>query len=62
MKISSKVYLLADHTKFGVMSLYNFAQVGDLDGIITDKDSGEEFEELCREKDVTLYIAQREEL
>ncbi len=61
MKISSKVYLLADHTKFGVMSLYNFAQIEELDGIITDRKPDEEFAERCREKDVTLMIAEQEE-
>ena len=58
MKISGKVYLLADHFKFGVTSLYSFAKLGDLDGIVTDKALPKEFTETLKEEDVTLYVAE----
>lgn len=58
MEISSKIYLLADHSKFGVKSLYSFARIRDLDGIFTDKRAPKEIEKYCREEGVSLYTAE----
>lgn len=36
MEISKKVYLLAEHKKFGIDALYNFGSIKDVDSIIVD--------------------------
>ena len=40
---SSKVYLMADHSKFGVIAYNHFAQLSNLDYVITDKRPDDQF-------------------
>ncbi len=57
MKISSKIILLIDHSKFDVMSLYNFASIDELDYLITDKKVSKEYEKAFSEVDVEVLVA-----
>lgn len=51
---SREKYLLADSSKFGVVSLLTYCNVDDLNGIITDQEPEEEFLEYAREHQVDI--------
>ena len=51
---SREKYLLADSSKFGVVSLLTYCNVDDLNGIITDGEPEEEFLEYAREHQVDI--------
>lgn len=57
MNISSKVILLADHEKFDVMSLYNFASLDQIDVLITDEKIAKEYTTLLQDAEVQVQIA-----
>ena len=54
MRKSREKYLLADSSKFGVVSLLTYCNVDDLNGIITDGEPEEEFLEYAREHQVDI--------
>lgn len=58
MKIGQEIILLADHTKFGVMSLYNIAPIEELDYLITDKRVNKEYEQAFKEANVKVLVAE----
>ena len=56
IKISQKVILLADHTKFGSVSTAFLAPVEDIHVIVTDKKTNQEYIELFREKGIEVHV------
>ena len=48
---------LADHAKFGIVSVYNICPVDQLNYLITDSGTPEEYLQPYREKGVTVHIA-----
>ncbi|NCB93098.1 MAG: DeoR/GlpR transcriptional regulator [Clostridia bacterium] len=57
VKKSLEKYLLADSSKFGVVSLLTYSDVDDLTGIITDKQPDEDFCEYAAEHQVQIIVA-----
>lgn len=58
VKKSMQNYLLADSSKFGVVSLLTYCDVEDLTGIITDQLPEESFCEYAKEHQVELILAE----
>lgn len=57
VKKSIRKYLLADSSKFGVVSLLTYADIDDFDGIITDRRPDETFCEYAKEHQVEIIIS-----
>jgi DeoR/GlpR family transcriptional regulator of sugar metabolism len=57
IKISQKVILVADHTKFGSVSTAFLAPVEDIHVIVTDKNTDQEYIHLFREKGIEVIVA-----
>jgi len=57
IKISQKVILVADHTKFGSVSTAFMAPVEDLHVIVTDKGTDPEYIQLFRDKGIQVIVA-----
>lgn len=57
IQIGQKVILAADHTKFGSVSTAFLAPLEDVDVIVTDKETDEEFIQLLREKGIEVILA-----
>ena len=57
LKISQKVILVADHSKFGSVSTAFLAPVEDIHVIVTDKETDQEYINLFREKGIETIIA-----
>ncbi len=57
MDVSERVVLLADHSKFDVVSLMRFADLKDIDVLITDTAPPAEYERYCAEQQMQLQIA-----
>ena len=51
-----RIYLLVDHDKINKVSMYTYADMSMLSGIITDSEPEKEFTEYCKEKDITLIF------
>lgn len=51
-------YLLCDSSKYGNNSLMSYADISDINCLITDEDCPQELAELCRIKDVQLITAE----
>jgi DeoR family myo-inositol catabolism operon transcriptional repressor len=56
MEISERVVLLADHSKFDVVSLMRFADLKDIDVLITDAAPPTEYERYCAEHQVEMVV------
>lgn len=57
MTVSERVILLVDHTKFDVVSLMTFADLKDIDIVITDTNPPQEYVQYCAEHDVEIVVA-----
>lgn len=57
IKNSEKAYLLVDSSKYGRTSLMTFANLSQMERIITDEGAGPEFIELCRQHNVEITKA-----
>lgn len=52
---SRKVYLVADHTKFGRNAMVRLGNINEIDAIFTDRDIPSDLKELAHVSDVVLY-------
>lgn len=50
-------YLLADISKFGKSTLLTYAQLSEIDGIVTSEPLPEEYRTFCRDHHVNIYVA-----
>lgn len=57
MEVSERVVLLADHSKFDVVSLMKFADLKDIDVLITDAAPPSEYVGYCAEHQVQIRVA-----
>lgn len=57
IKISSSVIVLADHAKFDKMSLYTFADMADINIMVTDEKPTEDYIEMFKKSHTELFIA-----
>jgi len=55
---SRKVYLVADHSKFGRNAMVKLGHIKEIDTLITDKAPPEQLMEVLRNNDVTLELTQ----
>jgi DeoR family glycerol-3-phosphate regulon repressor len=55
---SQKVYLVADHSKFGRNTMVKLGHIKEIDTLITDKAPPEQLMETLRNNDVSLELAQ----
>ncbi|MGR9048081.1 DeoR/GlpR family DNA-binding transcription regulator [Halobacillus faecis] len=60
IKQAEQVIVLADHTKFGVTEFFTFAELEDVDVIITDQLPDEEFQQRLQEHHVDLIVTEEE--
>ena len=56
IKISSQVITLVDHVKFDKMSLYTFANMDEVDVIVTDREPSADYIEACQKAHTKLLI------
>lgn len=54
---AADITVLIDHSKFGLRSLASFADLTQVNRIITDRPPGSELAEACRQSGVELFIA-----
>lgn len=54
---SRKVYLVADHTKFGRNAMVRLGNIKEIDAIFTDRDVPADLKELALASDVAIYVA-----
>ena len=54
LKSSKEIYIMADNTKFDLISLYTFANFSDIDGIITNIEPNENYKNFCEANKVKL--------
>ena len=55
MRSAKKVLLAVDHTKFDKTSFIRFAEISDVDMVVTDKEPSEEWKNLFTSNNVELY-------
>ncbi len=55
LKSTKEVYIMADSSKFGSISLYTFADFKDIDGIITDVEPSESYKKICEANHIKLF-------
>jgi DeoR family glycerol-3-phosphate regulon repressor len=60
MANARRVFLVADHTKFGRSAITRIGHISDVSAIFTDSAPPPEFETLIQEFGITLHIAQEE--
>ncbi|CDQ18433.1 DNA-binding transcriptional regulator of sugar metabolism, DeoR/GlpR family [Halobacillus karajensis] len=60
IKQAEQVIVLADHTKFGVTEFFSFADLNDVDVIITDRLPDEDFRQCLNEANVDLIVTEEE--
>ncbi|REJ09850.1 DeoR/GlpR family DNA-binding transcription regulator [Halobacillus trueperi] len=60
IKQAEQVIVLADHTKFGVTEFFTFAELEDVDVIITDQLPDEEFQQKLQDHHVDLIVTEEE--
>jgi DeoR family transcriptional regulator, myo-inositol catabolism operon repressor len=58
IEVSAQVILLVDHTKFDTVSLVTFAELKDLDTLITDTPPPPEYSAYCAEHGVNIMVAE----
>ena len=52
---SKKVYLVADHSKFGVIAYNHFAQLTNIDAVITDRRPDDQFMSIFESNHIEVY-------
>ena len=57
---SKKVFLVADHTKFGRDAMVRLCNVTDIHALFTDRRPPADFEGMLTQANVTLYVAEEE--
>ncbi|GAK58115.1 DNA-binding protein IolR [Candidatus Vecturithrix granuli] len=57
MEVSEQIILLADHTKFDAVSLVTFAELHDIDIVITDQSPPLPYNHYCTEHNVSIVVA-----
>lgn len=57
-KMADEVFLLADHTKFGVTTFVRFAEISEIDTVITDSAIDPEYLELLSANNVNVETAE----
>jgi DeoR/GlpR family transcriptional regulator of sugar metabolism len=57
IEISERVVLLVDQSKFDVVSLMKFADLKDIDIVITDTEPPAEYARYCKEHRVHILVA-----
>lgn len=57
IKNSEKSYLLIDSSKFGRTSLMTYANIAQMERIITDEEADKDFVELCRQSNVGITLS-----
>jgi DeoR/GlpR family transcriptional regulator of sugar metabolism len=57
IEISERVMLLVDHTKFDVVSLMAFADLKDIDVIITDTPLSNKYAACCIDHGIEVIVA-----
>jgi DeoR family glycerol-3-phosphate regulon repressor len=55
---SRKVFLAADHTKFGRNAMVRLGNIGEIDALFTDRQPAEALTEVMNARDVELHVAQ----
>lgn len=60
IKAASKVVIVADHTKFGRDAMVRFAELSEVDAIVTDPGVSQEYRDLLRDRGVSLILATEE--
>jgi len=58
MEISERVVLLADHSKFDVVSLMKFADLSDVDMLVTDRSPEREYLTYCAEQHIDVVVTE----
>lgn len=53
---SRKVYLVADHTKFGRNAMVRLGNIKEIDAIFTDRDAPADLKELAHASDVAIHV------
>jgi DeoR family transcriptional regulator, myo-inositol catabolism operon repressor len=61
MQVSEQVILLVDHTKFDTVSLVKFADVQDVDVIVTDRMPPQKYFDYCAEHAQKIIVAEKED-
>lgn len=56
VKVSSQTIILADHTKFGVVSLYTFLDFGKVDILITDQQPQQQYIDCFNQNKIQLIV------
>jgi len=57
--VSEQIILLVDHTKFDTVSLVTFADLKDIDVLITDQAPPSEYFQYCAEHDVEIIVTNK---
>ncbi|MFG6146799.1 DeoR/GlpR family DNA-binding transcription regulator [Halobacillus sp. B23F22_1] len=57
---AQQVTVLADHTKIGVTDFFQYAELADVDLLITDRTPSEEFQQLLENHQVELLVTEEE--
>lgn len=57
-KMANEVFLLVDHTKFGITTFVRFAELDEIDTVITDSGIDPEYLEMLIENDVNVETAE----
>jgi DeoR family myo-inositol catabolism operon transcriptional repressor len=57
MDVSEQIILLVDHTKFDTVSLVTFAELKDIDILITDSTPPPNYFHYCAEHNVKIIVA-----
>ena len=60
IRSARQIILVADSTKFGQISVTHFADLTDIDTIITDNGVSDEYREILAEREIELIIADQE--
>jgi DeoR family glycerol-3-phosphate regulon repressor len=61
MANSRRVFLVADHTKFGRSAMTRIGHISEVDAIFTDARPSDDFMARIEEAGVSLYIASQEQ-
>ena len=60
LQVSERRILLVDHTKFEIVSLVTFADLQDIDLLITDQAPPQEYFQHCEEYEVDIIVAEED--
>lgn len=62
IKQAKQVIVLADHTKLGITDFFRFANLNDIDLLITDKTPPKAFRDLLNKNNVELLTADQKDI